>query len=90
MTEFTRTIERQYFAHAVGRQLTCPLTGAILDARHAVEITVRDGSERILAVMVVTASAWDDHAAAMYERASAARYTLEIVDGRELFGSDHA
>jgi hypothetical protein len=62
------------------RAITCPFTGAVLDVRRAVAVTI-NGKDYIM-----TASHWDDVKDGILAFAASKTLTVEILDGRVLYG----
>jgi hypothetical protein len=77
-------INHQTLLAAVQTAMFCQLTGAILDVRTAVLITVKRG-EGVSTAVIETGAAYDEagkaHVATVRERFPNA--TIEIIDGRE-------
>lgn len=73
------TLNRNLLRDAVRRQITCPLTGVVLDVRTSVLIDATDSGK---GMAVVDAEAFD-HTAGTHVDVPA---DAEILDGRELFG----
>ena len=73
-------IDREALRHAVSHRIFCERTGAVLDVRTAVLVTVIKGEKR--GAMVLTGTAWDAIAERMEALADQAGATVEVIDGR--------
>lgn len=78
--------DREALLFAVQREITCPVSGAILDIRTAVLITITSTEEtpQTLVMMVMTGDAFDKLGGIDHVRATAERFaaTFEVIDGR--------
>ncbi|WP_155830375.1 hypothetical protein [Glycomyces tenuis] len=82
-------VGREFLRYLVGKQLTCPETGHLLDVRRAVAVEVtHTESGRCAALKVTTADAYDSvYAQIAAQCAEVEGYTVTVYDGRLLFGS---
>ena len=80
-----RLANRALLKGAVQNQMFCKQTNVCLDVRTAVEVTLkRDGT--VLACEVWDGSHFDKRKAELTAACAAKGVTLEVLDGRELFG----
>lgn len=86
MNELERRLNRETLRHAVGRTITCIVTGEILDVRNAVLVEAWRG-DRLTTSLVVSAGAYDERVKANVASTSASRpdVRLVVLDGREIF-----
>jgi hypothetical protein len=79
-----RTVDRETLRFHVQRAIFCPFTHQPLDVRQAVVVTLTSpgGSATTYAI---AAAHWDSRKDKVFSRMLAG-YTLEVLDGRELFG----
>lgn len=83
----TAAVDREGLLYAVQRTIQCMATGAILDVRSAVLVTISSTEDepRTLAMLVVTGAAYDKLGGLDHVRATAQKYsaTYEVTDGRD-------
>lgn len=76
-------LNKQLLKYAVQKQITCPRSGAVLDQRTAVLMTVKNdkGGE---SSMVMAGTEWDEIANRITTMAAEQNCTVEVLDGRIL------
>jgi len=76
-----KCLGRQLLEAAVQRQIHCPYTNKVLDARRAVLL---DGTHHGHAMHIMTAEVWDRAENAFFE--AHPRDEFDVYDGRDLYG----
>lgn len=79
---FRNSINRESLKYMVQREIFCPFTGNVLDVRNAVEIDITKPDGKTVPIVMI-AEHWD---ACKDEVLATEGYTIEVLDGRELFG----
>lgn len=84
----SRTIQRNSLKYSVGSAISCPGCGNIMDCRRAVECSIRDADAgSYVFVKTVCTSCYDSKLADYLPKlVTDKRLSLEILDGRKLFG----
>jgi hypothetical protein len=78
-------ISRETLRYAVARRITCPLAGKLLDVRSAVYYALTTASGKT-GSEVCDAAAWDEIRDVVRDQVELIGGSLEVIDGRELFG----
>lgn len=67
---------------AVQRQILCQTTGAVLDVRTAVYVSITDPASEARSALAVTGEAWDRAREQVLSVATDRGWTVEVTDGR--------
>jgi hypothetical protein len=84
MDAMERKVNRETLKYLVQRKIQCALTGEVLDMRRAVAVTATANGKS--GTSVFTAAAYDRIAEKLSAAADAVGGTVEVLDGRKLFG----
>lgn len=92
MDALTARMNRELIKYAVQRKIFCDLTGNVLDMARAVVIDV-EADQKVIAHMVLTASAWDEAGESIMARLAhmtetgqvPAPVVIDVLDGRDYF-----
>lgn len=85
--EMERTVDREILRYAVARQITCQISGRVLDVKNTVAAEVKFRSGNVNTI-VVDASQWEHVAPGLRSLRTDERVeSVTIYDGRALFGS---
>lgn len=82
MDTLTRAVQRALLQGMVSSHITCHLSGAVLDIKSAVMVTIKGPNVTRSAVYVGTE--YDRHIASKLPAMRAKGFTVEVIDGREL------
>jgi len=87
MSELAITAKRKMLKWHAGQVMFCPGCEQVLDCRRAVELDFMQGGE-LKASKITCASCWESKLKGHIEaQAEEHGYTLEVTDGRVLFGN---
>lgn len=83
------TLDRAMLKGAVARQITCKVSGELLDVRTAVEVTVKFPSGNV-STLVLKGTEWDAMADRFTANVGDKFTSVTVLDGRKLYGRQRA